>query len=64
MQHMYISAGLSPSETFAEISVFTASDTLTKNGTEGQKDLQQPTIFFGLSFIISFAPNKCDENMR
>ena len=44
MQHiMYISAGLFPSETFAEISVFTASDTLTKNGTEGQKDLQQPT---------------------
>ena len=44
MQHMYISAGLFPYETFAEISVFTASDTLTKNGTEGQKDLQQPTM--------------------
>ena len=61
MQHiMYISVGLFPSEAFAEISVFTASDTLTKNGTEGQKDLQQPTIFFWLSFISSILSSISD----
>ena len=54
MQHMYISVGLFPSETFAEISVFTASDTLTKNGTEGQKDLQQLTMNVHWAFLSLF----------